>query len=342
MISAIIKELEIKADYIGDEPIQTIYFGGGTPSLLTKMELQIILKAIHSNFNLAAEIECTLESNPDDISPSVAKDWKEIGINRLSIGLQSFKQSDLDWMNRAHNQNESLESVLIAKQAGFKNITVDLMYGLPDLSLEEWNKHIDIVLDLGIQHISAYCLTIEPKTALSKWVSEKKINTANEDQQSDQFLHLVEKLDKASFQQYEISNFGKEGFESKHNSNYWKGELYLGIGPSAHSFNGKQRDWNVANNRKYMDALEKNESFWEEEFLTKENRFNELILTGLRTTYGVELEKLNSILKTDLEFDRKVSEFLLNKWMTQSPTHLYLTKVGRLKADHIASELFKS
>lgn len=342
MINSIIQELDIRKDYVNNELIETIYFGGGTPSLLSKNELNRILTAIYSNYNVVDEVECTLESNPDDITLAIANGWIDEGINRLSIGLQSFKQSDLEWMNRAHNQQESLESVLIAKRAGFTNITVDLMYGLPDLSLEEWDKHIEIVLELGIQHISAYCLTVEPQTVLSKWVKNNKISTANEDQQSEQFLHLIKKLEAADFKQYEISNFGLNGNESKHNSNYWKGHIYLGIGPSAHSFNGLQRDWNVSNNQAYMKALEQKEVCFETEILSSENRYNELILTGLRTAYGVDLQQLNSILPTDEEFKFKVSDFIENDWMTQSPTHIFLTKEGRLRADYIASELFKS
>ena len=342
MIDNLIQELNIRKGYLLNESIETIYLGGGTPSLLSKKELNRILSTIYSNYNVVEKVECTLEANPDDITIYKAKEWLNEGVNRLSIGLQSFKQADLDWMNRAHNEDESLESVLIAKRAGFTNITVDLMYGLPDLSLEEWNKHIDIVLDLGVQHISAYCLTVEPKTVLSNWVKNNKIAAANEDQQSEQFLHLVEKLEAAHFNQYEISNFGLNGNESKHNSNYWKGQTYLGIGPSAHSFNGFQRDWNVSNNQTYMKAMEQQERCFETEVLSSENRYNELIMTGLRTAYGVDLKQLNSILSADEEFKLKVSGFIKNDWMIKSPTHIFLTKEGRLRADYIASELFKS
>lgn len=340
MIDCINLELRIRKDYLGDSVIETIYFGGGTPSLLSGLELRSILDNIKSNFSISKNVEVTLEANPDDITNELAKTWKEEGINRLSIGLQSFKQSDLDWMNRAHDAGESIQSVLIAQEAGFDNITVDLIYGLPELTLSEWEDHIQKVIDLDVQHVSAYCLTVEPKTALNKWVENKKITPANEDQQSEQFLLLVKRLKAANFEQYEISNFGKNGAESIHNSNYWKGESYLGAGPSAHSFNGTERAWNISNNQRYMDAVENQLEYSEKETLSPENRFNELILTGLRTKYGVNMNQLNGIKAVSNAFLNTLESFIKSGWVTKTESSIFLTEEGRLKADFIASELF--
>jgi len=340
MIDAIVQEIDNRNEYLDKQEIRTIYFGGGTPSILNEDEIQAILNKIYKVFEVSEDAEITLEANPDDINPENLEIWKKEGINRLSIGLQSFKKSDLDWMNRAHTVEDSFQCVTLAKQHGFEDITVDLMYGLPDLTMEEWENHIQQVLDLDVPHISAYCLTVEEKTVLSNLVSKGKIVPASEDQQSDQFLKLLEKLESNGFIQYEISNFSKPGHESKHNSNYWKCELYLGVGPSAHSFNGKSRSWNVSNNTKYIQAIEQNLEFSTLEILTPENVFNEMILTGLRTIYGVNLIKLASILPLSEKFTQKIEEFKQNLWLEQIETTIYLTKQGRLRADFIASELF--
>lgn len=340
MIDAIVQEIENRKDYLGKQVIKTIYFGGGTPSLLSKNELQKILSTIYNLFEVSEDVEITLEANPDDINSENLEVWKSEKINRLSIGLQSFKKSDLDWMNRAHSVEDAFQCVSLAQEHGFNNITVDLMYGLPDLTMEEWEKHIQQVIDFKVPHISAYCLTVEEKTTLSNWVEKGKIVPASEDQQSDQFLKLLEKLEANGYVQYEISNFSKKGFESIHNSNYWKGEQYLGIGPSAHSFNGQSRSWNIANNSKYIQAIQQGTEYNTLEVLTPENIFNEMILTGLRTIYGVDLIKLEAILPIPLNLKEKVQEFIENSWMKQEDSIIYLTKKGRLRADFIASELF--
>lgn len=340
MIASIVKEIEERKLYLKDQDIQTIYFGGGTPSILNEDEIQAILNKIYKVFEVSEDAEITLEANPDDINHENLEIWKKEGINRLSIGLQSFKKSDLEWMNRAHTLEDSFQCVKLAKQHGFEDITVDLMYGLPDLTMEEWENHIQAVIDLDVPHISAYCLTVEEKTVLSNWVGKGKIVPASEDQQSDQFLKLLEKLETNGFVQYEISNFSKPGHESKHNSNYWKGDLYLGVGPSAHSFNGESRSWNVSNNTKYIQAIKQHLEFSTLEVLTPENIFNEMILTGLRTTYGVNLLKLASILPLSEMFNQKLDEFKQNLWLDEIENTIFLTKEGRLRADFIASELF--
>ncbi len=339
MIDAICLEIEQRADYLASKELSSIYFGGGTPSLLTKAELNQVLETIQGRFTLANSCEITLEANPDDIDLERLSFWKQVGINRLSIGLQSFKESDLQWMNRAHSVNEALQCVSLARKSGITNISVDLIYGLPHLSMEEWKQHIETVLAMDVQHISAYCLTIEEKTALHHLVESKKIVPAGEDDQSEQFIYLTEQLKGAGFNHYEISNFGLPGFEAVHNSSYWKGAQYLGVGPSAHSFDGKSRQWNVANNTLYIKNLASG-TYFELEELSPKDRWNELLLIGLRTSYGVNLEQLFAILEPSKDYVEKVSEFKQNEWLFEENGTLLLTSEGRLKADFIASELF--
>lgn len=340
MIQCMVKELQTRKESIQNEPIQTIYFGGGTPSLLTENELTDILKTIYSHFSVVDFPEITLEANPDDIYKEQVEMWVQSGINRLSIGLQSFNPSVMKWMNRAHTVEQSKECIPIAQKAGIKNISIDLIYGLPDLTLSEWEIEIDTALQLGVQHISAYCLTIEEKTALASWVKSKKINAPSNENQALQFELLQNKLKQAGFDHYEISNFGLPDFYSKHNSSYWKGELYLGIGPSAHSFDGKYRSWNIANNTLYMKGIEGNQPDYDFEFLTPENRFNELLLVGLRTRWGVDLHQLSLILPLSEAFQTTLSEFIKKGWISQNETHIYLTDDGKSWADKIAEDLF--
>ncbi len=339
MIDAILHEITLRKDYLS-EPISTIYFGGGTPSLLTEFELNSILAAINNNFEVLDTVELSLEANPDDITKEQLSIWKKRGINRLSIGLQSFKESDLRWMNRAHTVEEANQCISLAQNAGFQNLTVDLIYGLPDLSLEEWKSHIQQLIDFNVPHISAYCLTVEKNTVLANWVNKGKIKPLSEDVQSEQFLALLELLEVNGYEQYEISNFCKKDAESKHNSNYWKGKHYIGIGPSAHSFNGTSRSWNIANNTRYIQSINKGVSFFETEILTVQNQFNELLLTGLRTKYGVRLDNLNKIIPLSKQFKYLVDSFQKKNWLVKKENTLFLTKEGKLMADFIASELF--
>ncbi len=339
MITALAEEIVRRKTYLEDQPIETIYFGGGTPSLLTAIELKFLLETINQHFVVTTP-EITLEANPDDCTDDQLRTWKNVGINRLSIGLQSFKEADLKWMNRAHNAEESKASVQRALEHGFENITVDLMYGLPNLSSEEWRAHIQTVIDWGVPHISSYCLTVEEKTALHHLVKTAKIHVPDEDLQSEQFEILVQMLEANGWRQYEISNFSKIGSESKHNSNYWKGAWYLGIGPSAHSFNGVSRSWNVANNKAYLQKIASNEKTFEEEILSPKDQFNERILTGLRTIYGVSISALKSIHLIPNDFFTKVDTFKSANWLLEDDGILTLTREGRLRADYIASELF--
>lgn len=340
MIATIGREIQLRKHELEDSTIASIYFGGGTPSLLTNEELSYLLLQVAQNYSIKAEAEITLEANPDDCSIGQLSMWKNAGINRLSIGLQSFKMSDLKWMNRAHSVEEALTCVQNAKSIGFEAISVDLIYGLPYLTLEEWKHHIDEVIAMDVQHISAYCLTVEEKTALNKMVNEKKIVPAGEDAQSEQFLELSNRLKKAGFLHYEISNFGKPGHEAMHNSNYWKGISYLGVGPSAHSFNGSKRRWNVSNNTKYLKQFDLN-AYFEEESLTLKDQWNEIVMTGLRTTFGVAIEQLTALFPLDEAFQQTLHSFQKDGMLEFSNNHLSLTDRGRLQADYIASEFFK-
>lgn len=340
MIATMKEEIRVRVPYLCDQVVETIYFGGGTPSILSSEELEGMLLSVKENYSVIDTTEITIEANPDDITEENLITWKKIGVNRLSIGLQSFREEDLRWMNRAHSSIEALNCVKLAKQAGFKNISVDLIYGLPDLSIEDWKKNIQTVIDFGIQHVSAYCLTVEEKTVLSKWVEQRKIIPANEDEQSEQFETLVSMLSEAGIEQYEISNFSISGFHSQHNSNYWKAKHYLGIGPSAHSFNGVSRSWNIANNRQYMKLFEDKKEWFETEILSTKDQFNELLLIGLRTSDGVDLSQLKSIQEPSEIFWKKVETMKNDDWLIVSEKRIKLTKSGKLKADYIASELF--
>ncbi len=342
MVEAMATEIQRKGqEYkVGNEEIKTLYFGGGTPSLLHKEELALLVNTVNTFFG-NTYVECTLEANPDDITLEKVKEWKRLGINRLSIGLQSFKENDLKWMNRAHNVEQSYSCVEIAIAGGIENITVDLMYGLPALTDEEWKSHVYTVSQMGVQHVSAYCLTIEERTAMANKVAKEELVVLDEEQQARQFEILIQTLKEQGFNQYEISNFAKEGFESKHNSAYWTGEHYFGIGPSAHSFNGSNRSWNLANNSLYMKNIEANQKWFEEEVLTSIDRFNELILTGLRMSNGLSIERLNNILPLDNSFLSMLQAFEKEGLLLIDHNYIVLTHKGRLQADHIASELFK-
>lgn len=340
MIATIGKEIELRKEELKHVTIASIYFGGGTPSILSAQELNFLLQKIHTNFDVDSSAEITLEANPDDITVQQLAMWKDEGINRLSIGLQSFKASDLKWMNRAHTVDEALTCVQLAKKSGFNAISVDLIYGLPGLTTAEWQNHIDCVIEMDVQHISAYCLTVEEKTALNQLVKDKKIIPAGEDAQSDQFILLTEQLKKAGFLHYEISNFGKPGHEAVHNSNYWKGISYMGVGPSAHSFNGSSRRWNISNNSQYLKQFAAN-AYYEVEILTRNDQWNEIIMTGLRTSSGVSIDQLSAIFPVDEVFQKTLHTFEKEGLIECSNHQLVLTEKGRLQADFIASEFFK-
>ncbi len=340
LIAALCKEIELRKTEI-NEDIQTIYFGGGTPSLLENSELVLILKAIYFNFSVSDNVEITLEANPEDIDSEKLEFWKTHGINRLSIGLQSFKESDITWMNRAHLASDGEKAVRLAQKIGFENITVDLIYGLPQLTIHEWQNHLERVVNLGIPHISSYCLTVEPKTALHHQVKHRQLITANEDEQSEQFETMVAYLKSQGFEHYEISNFAKNECYSKHNSSYWQGAHYLGIGPSAHSFNGTERRWNIANNSVYYKNVGENESWFTIEKLTNNEQWNELFLTGLRTKWGVSKSALATIDTFTISEEKLLNQYKQKGDIKENETHYTLSESGKLQADGIASAFFR-
>jgi len=337
LLAALLKETELQKNYLADETVETIYFGGGTPSLLTISDLRFQIDKIKDNFKVADDAEITLEANPDDITDENLRGWKEIGINRLSIGVQSFFEEDLLWMNRAHNAEQAVGSLQLAIKY-FGNITLDLIYGHPLLSNEKWKQNVDKVIALNIPHISCYALTVEPKTPLQKMINEKKKENVQQEKQAEQFLLLMQWLEDAGYEHYEISNFAKPGFRSRHNSSYWQGKKYLGLGPSAHSFDGSSRQWNISNNNIYMESVSKNEIPFEKEQLTPSQRMNEYIMTSLRTTEGLDLEEIPESLSHELQSVSK--KFIDSGKLILKENKLILTREGKLFADGIAAELF--
>ncbi|WP_372795666.1 radical SAM family heme chaperone HemW, partial [Lutibacter sp.] len=291
LLNAIKQELLLRKNEFGTAQIETIYFGGGTPSILTIDELQFLITIIYENYRVVNNAEITLEANPDDLSIQKIKELAQSPINRLSIGIQSFFEDDLKFMNRAHTAEESKKCLVEAKKY-FDNITIDLIYGVPNMSNEKWLANLKQAFEFGIPHISSYALTVEEKTVLHSFIKNGKVPPVDENLALEHFNILVEETEKQGFVHYEISNFGKPEYFSKHNISYWQGEKYLGIGPSAHSFNGLERSWNVSNNTKYINSLLENKLPSESEILTINNRFNEYIMTGLRTIWGVSFEKV--------------------------------------------------
>ena len=341
LVDCIIKELELRKNDT-QETIETIYFGGGTPSILTTSQLEQILKAVYTHYNVSKEAEVTIESNPDDIVEDKLQQWKWMGVNRLSIGIQSFREEDLLWMNRAHNAEQAFNCVKLAQANGFNNITIDLIYGVPNLSDEHWIQNIHTALSLNVPHISCYALTIEPKTALDKLIKTNKKEPVDADKQAAQFIILMDELNKAGFEHYEISNYALPGFRSKHNSSYWQGKHYIGIGPSAHSFNGSSRQWNIANNALYIQSINNNTLPFEIEVLSINEQYNEYIMTSLRTMEGINLNTL------EVYFGKEIlthTQKEINKWIDRGlvilqNNHFTLTQQGKLMADGIASDLF--
>ncbi len=339
LIDTICQEINQENEYLDGQVVETIYFGGGTPSLLEPIEINKILTSVFNNFELTKQPEITLEANPDDINSANLENWKKSGVNRLSIGLQSFHQEDLEWMNRAHTAEESNDAVKMARAFGF-NLTIDLIYGLPKSNLSKLQKNLEIAVGLEPDHISAYCLTVEQSTALHKWVENGKIVPTDEDEQADQFSFLVNFLSESGFHQYEISNFAKNEAYSKHNSNYWRGVHYLGIGPSAHSFNSTSRRWNVSNNKRYISKIRSSDQHYETERLTTEDQFNEYLMTGLRTTWGVNVKVLAKIKTLSKAFSDQLGTFEKQGLIERDKDIVRLTASGKLQADGIAAALF--
>jgi oxygen-independent coproporphyrinogen-3 oxidase len=341
LLDCLVKEIGLRKDELKGDLIETIYFGGGTPSLLSTKEIQVLIDAVFRNFKVVAHPEITLEANPDDLSEEKIIELSQSPVNRLSIGIQSFYEHDLKLMNRAHNVHEAKKCLEIATNY-FENISVDLIYGIPDCTNEQWRDNIHTALRFGVPHISSYALTVEPNTALDSFVKKGIIKNVDDDKAEEQFVILTEELNKAGFIHYELSNFGKKGFFSKNNSSYWLGKSYLGIGPAAHSFNGKQRSWNVQNNAIYIKKIIQNELPIQRETLSVSDRYNEYVMTGLRTVWGVSLEKINK------DFGENYGKYLqmqAKKFITQELLYienniLKTTQKGKFLSDGLASDLF--
>ena len=340
MVDTLCLELEMRAKEWNSETFQTIYFGGGTPSVLTASQLGKLIGQVKSNYQVDDPVEITLECNPDDCSLENLGNWKKLGVNRLSIGIQSFNGDQLKWMNRSHQAADSLNAVQNAKQVGFDELSLDLMYGLPNMTPEEWKVQLLRIIELNPEHVSAYCLTVEQKTALSKWVKEGKLIVSSNEQQSEQFELLVSTLGEAGYEQYEISNFARDGHYSKHNTSYWKGAKYLGIGPSAHGYDQVERYWNQANNKAYMTELRNGKLPETREMLSSYDQFNETLMIGLRTKWGVSKQQLFKLLSPDEEWFKIVKDYEDKRLLIQTEENIVLTAEGRLLAEGIASDLF--
>ncbi|MBL4677347.1 MAG: radical SAM family heme chaperone HemW [Mucilaginibacter sp.] len=341
MLDAMLRELELQKDYLQGETIETIYFGGGTPSVLSADEVNSLINRITQLHTVSSNAEITLEANPDDLSREKINALRQTPVNRFSIGIQSFFDEDLAWMNRVHRAQEAEASVKRAQDAGFENITVDLIYGYPLLTDSKWKHNLETVFSLEIPHISAYSMTVEPQTALASFISKKKQPPMNEQQSAGQFAYMLEAMQTNGFEQYEISSFCKPGHYSRHNSNYWKGIKYLDIGPSAHSFNGETRQWNIANNAKYMQGLSDDTIPAETETLTEADRLNEYIMTPLRTIWGLELNRLDGIASGASSTLIKIAEKYISEGkVLKTGSVLTLSAEGKLYADAIAAEMF--
>lgn len=341
MVAAITKEARLQKAFLKGQ-VDTIYFGGGTPSLLPGDHLQEILSVLKEHYTISEDAEITLETNPDDINPDSVLHWKQAGINRLSIGIQSFSDTDLQWMNRAHTAGQAETSIELAKQAGFQNITIDLIYGTPGLSDNQWQLNLQKAIDFQIPHISCYALTVEPNTALANHIDKKKSADVDPDTQARHFSILTQSMQHAGYEHYEISNFARPGFRSRHNSSYWQGQTYLGLGPSAHSFNGTRRQWNISNNSLYLQSLQQDLIPFESEDLTTIQMFNEFIMIRLRTLEGISLTELTE------NFDGEKTETLIQAarkyvvtgHLLMSDSHIRLSESGKFLADGIAADLF--
>ncbi len=353
-LNALKKEMDLRKDFLkedNDTPdiINTIYLGGGTPSILSVPEIMGIFEAIFKNFRVSSDAEITLEANPDDLTKEKTKELRNTPVNRLSIGIQSFYDEDLQLMNRAHTAKEAFSIIGFAQDNGFNNLSIDLIYGIPSLTNQKWKNNLKTAFNLQVKHISAYCLTVEPKTALAKFVSSGKIKNVNEQESSEQFEIMLKEMKLNNFQQYEISNFCSDQFYSRHNANYWLKEKYLGLGPSAHSYNGESRQWNVSNNQKYITAvaeMEKNkndETLFEKEFLTLNQRYNEYVLTSLRTMWGTDLIFIKQHFGNNffLHCLKEAEVYISRKLLIQENGKFFLTDSGKLFADKIVSDLFK-
>ncbi len=339
---ALLKEIELRVTYLNTETVETIYFGGGTPSLLPSSAIAGIMDSIYKNFTISENPEITLECNPDDLNPELLKSWKRSGINRLSVGIQSFFDGDLSWMNRAHDSKQALHSIEMIRAAGFENFSIDLIYGLPGLTDEKWGRNLHTAISANPNHISCYALTVEPKTALYKMIRMKETEDIKPEKQAAQFLTGIEILEAAGFEHYEISSYAKPGKRSLHNSAYWQSKKYLGLGPAAHSFNGTSRQWNISNNALYIKSLMSGQLNMEFETLQAKDLLNEYIMTSLRTIEGMDLQYVSNHFGKEKsnKLAENAAKYILSNKMEQVQEKMLLTREGKLFADGIAASLF--
>ncbi|MFC6267328.1 radical SAM family heme chaperone HemW [Frigoriflavimonas asaccharolytica] len=343
MVNAIKKEIYLRKDELQNKSLASLYFGGGTPSILKVDHLKSIIDEVSKYFEFQNDIEITLEANPDDLNKKFLQELSSTEFNRLSIGTQSFFEEDLKLMNRAHTSNEALDSIKRSQDFGFENLSVDLIYGSPSSSFLNWQQNLKTIIDLQVPHVSSYALTVEPKTAMENWVKTGKMEAPKDDFQNEAYFYMTEFLKENNFQHYEISNFGKESFQSRHNTAYWQSREYLGIGPSAHSYDGNlKRSWNIANNSIYLDKISANTIPSEVEILSEKEQLNEMLMIGLRTSWGVSLAELKNRFSLDLiekitsEIEFKIEEGILlieNDYLKIPEKHWFL-------ADGIVSDLF--
>lgn len=341
MIQAIAREMSLRAGEVKEE-ISTIYVGGGTPSLVETDAINTLLHQARQLFTISPAAEITLEANPDDITESKAKDWKNMGINRFSLGIQSFSDEYLTWMNRAHNANQSIAAIEIIRSAGFENFSIDLIYGTPGQTKQGWMKDVQTAINLQIPHLSCYALTVEEKTALSALIEKGEKQQVNPDQQADQFQELIALTNGAGYHHYEISNLALPGYESKHNSAYWEGKPYIGLGPSAHSYDGSIRKWNVSNNSQYINCINNNLPYSEEEILSSNNKINEYCMTAIRRSIGIEKNKLFELGGQHLidKISRLIHPYIETQKVKEEAHNWRLTNEGKFFADGIAAALF--
>ena len=344
LLDAIRAEIALRKDFLAGEQVKTIYFGGGTPSLLSVSDLSGIFEQVNTHYRIDPNAEVTIEANPDDlIQTGYLSDLSQTPVNRLSIGIQSFFDEDLEYMNRVHSGKEGIRAIEQSKEAGFENISVDLIYGTPTLTKQNWEKNIQRVCDMSIPHISAYALTVEPHTALDTMIHQGKCQKVDDDDSASHFELMVKHLRDQGYIHYETSNFCQKGFMSQHNSNYWKGEKYLGIGPSAHSYNGGKRQWNLSNNSRYIANVGGNEMFWKEEELSVQDRFNEYIMTSLRTIWGVDLIRLEADFGAEALklFLGGCQKHLKGGYLEKTGTEIKVSEKGKFLIDRITADLFQ-
>ncbi|MFA9371690.1 MAG: radical SAM family heme chaperone HemW [Labilibaculum antarcticum] len=342
MLECLKLELKLRKGYLGDTSLNTIYFGGGTPSVYQPKEIESLIDEVAKYFTIDLDAEITLEANPDDLTESYLKELRKTRVNRLSVGIQSFHDEDLILMNRRHTGKEAFDAIRRAQDFGFDNISVDQIYGVPGLSMEKWKENLDLVFDLNVQHISSYHLMYDPNTIFTKKLEKGQLVEMDEEESFEQFTYLIEEARKHGFVHYEISNFSKEGFISKHNSSYWKQKKYLGIGPSAHSYNLEEREWNIAHNYKYIKAIKEGGSFSEKEELSEFDRYNEFVLTSLRTYWGMDLELVRKDFGENfyLHCLEKSEKYLLSDHMRKEGNRIILNDKGVFVSNDIMSDFF--